>query len=326
YLKRIFLANMEIEGGEAGEDAKERAQSLAERRAPALIDEYEDIGGSPMNQHANRQADLLQSALSERGFDVKTYTAFQFTEPFIEDVARTAKGDGVKKLIGLPIYPLCGPSTTIQSLEKLRGAVEELTWQPDYDEITGWHTYPPYLRLRSKAIRNLVDQRGLSFDKETKLIFSAHGTPVHYLNEGSRYDQYVREYATIVNQMLGDPGYELGFQNHENRDVDWTEPEIEAVVQNVDADRIIVDPMSFMHEQSETLSELDLELREIAEGEGMEFFRVPIPYDDDSFIELLGDLVEPFIADFDPDLYGYQSCSCCDSDDAMCLNARRHKH
>ncbi|NUB93715.1 ferrochelatase [Haloterrigena sp. SYSU A121-1] len=325
YLERIFLANMEIEGETTPEAARERAHSLAERRVPALIEEYEAIGGSPLNAHAETQAERLESELVARGHDVTTYNGFQFTEPFVEDAATAAAEDGVSNVIGLPLYPLCGPSTTVQALEDLSAAVDDLDWSPEYHEITGWHTHSAYLRLRADAIRDTLEQNGLELGADTRLVFSAHGTPQYYLEEGSRYAQYVDEYAEIVNRMLGDPGYELGYQNHENRDVEWTEPDVESVVENLDAERVVVDPVSFMHEQSETLSELDLELREEAEERGLGFFRVPVPYDDDRFIELLADLVEPFVADFDPEYYGFQSCTCRDSPNAMCLNARRNE-
>ncbi|MFC7165982.1 ferrochelatase [Halospeciosus flavus] len=324
YLERIFLANMEIEGDTTPEEARERARSLAERRVPALLEEYEEIAGSPLNAHAEAQAELLEAELTDRGYDVTTYRGFQFMDPFVEDAAEAAHDDGVDQLVGLPLYPLCGPSTTVQALEELSAALDDLEWSPAYHEITGWHTHSAYLRLRADAIRRVLDQNGLELGEETRLVFSAHGTPTYYLDEGSRYVQYVEEYADVVNKMLGSPGYELGYQNHANRDVEWTQPDVEEVVENLDAERIVVDPMSFMHEQSETLSELDIELREEAEEQGMEFFRVPVPYDDERFIDLLADLVEPFVADFDPEYYGFQSCMCRDDPNAMCLNAGRN--
>src|SRR6056297_1272782 len=111
YLERIILANMDIEGDTTEEAARERASTLAERRAPGLMEEYGEIGGSPLNAHAGRQADLVESELRDRGYDVETYVGYQFMEPFIGDAAEAAHDDGVDRLIGLPVYPLCGPST-----------------------------------------------------------------------------------------------------------------------------------------------------------------------------------------------------------------------
>ena len=152
-------------------------------------------------------------------------------------------------------------------------------------------------------------------------MFSAHGTPQHYLEEGSRYQRYVEEYCHSQSALLGLDGYELGYQNHENRDIPWTEPDIESLIETLDVERIVVEPVSFMHEQSETLSELDAELREEAEASELEFYRVPVPHDDDRFPGLLADLIEPFLTGIDPGYYNLRQCQCRDDPQAKCLNA-----
>ncbi|WP_135664136.1 ferrochelatase [Halorhabdus rudnickae] len=322
YLERIFFNNREIEGDTTEAEARERSRELAERRAGPLIEEYEEIGGSPLNGQAREQADALQERLQERGRDVETYIGMQFTEPFIEDALDAAIEDGHEQIIGLPIYPLCGPSTTVDALEELRKAADEREFDA-LQEISGWHRHPDYPRLRADAIEAYAEERGVDLtDPETTLVFSAHGTPQYYLTEeGSRYDTYVTEYVETVAGLLDVDSYELGYQNHENRDIPWTEPEIEDVIETVDAERVVVEPISFMHEQSETLSELDVELAEEANAAGLEFHRVPIPHDDDRFVGVLEDLVEPFLADFDPAVYQFRQCQCRDEPGTMCLNA-----
>ena len=80
--------------------------------------------------------------------------------------------------------------------------------------------------------------------------------------------------------------------DHTNRPIDWTTPDIYEVIAGIDAEAVIVVPVSFMHEQSETLAELDHDLREQAEARGLRFHRVPVPHDDERFIAVLADLVE----------------------------------
>ncbi|XGI82810.1 ferrochelatase [Halorutilales archaeon Cl-col2-1] len=297
YLERIFLDNMSLEGGMSEEDARKRASKLAERRAPGLMEEYEEMGGgSPLIPQAKSQAQMVEDALVSRGFDVETYFGMQFTEPFISDAVEEAKEDGVDRIIGLPIYPLCGPSTTVSSLEDLSDAVEESDWDGEYNEITGWHEHPDYVDIRVENIRDYAEAEEVDLnDDDTELVFSAHGTPIHYLEEGSRYDQYVEEHCAEVADRLGVDSYTIGYQNHENRDIDWTEPDTEEVIEEIDAERVVVDAVSFMHEQSETLSELDIELAEEAEEEGLELYRVPVPHDDPRFGSVLADLIQPVI-------------------------------
>jgi ferrochelatase len=322
YLERIFMNNADLEGDTTEEEARQRSRQLAERRAPGLIEEYEEIGGSPLDPQAKAQADALQAELDARDLDATTYVGFQFTEPFIADAVEQAHEDGVDELLGLPVYPLCGASTTVASLEELTDAVEARDWDVPVHEITGWHKHPTYNRIRAGNIQEFADEEGLDLgDDDTELLFSAHGTPSHYLNEGSRYDVYVDEFCDVMASELSVESYSLGFQNHGNRKIPWTEPEVEEVITDLDAERVVVEPISFMHEQSETLSELDDELREEAEAAGLDFYRVPVPHDDERFGGVLADLVEPFIADFDPSYYQFRQCQCKDTPGTMCLNA-----
>jgi ferrochelatase len=328
YLERIFLNNASLEEADTEDEARERARQLAERRAPSLIEEYEEIGGSPLNPQAEAQAEALAAELDSRGYDAETYVGMQFTEPFIEDAVAAAREDDVDQLVGLPVYPLCGASTTVAALEELTGAVADRDWDVPVAQITGWHRHPTYNAIRADNVRRFADENGLDLtDSGTELVYSAHGTPRHYLDEGSRYDAYVEEFCEVIASKLGVESYSLGYQNHENRDIPWTEPEVEDVVEDLGAEegveRVVVEPISFMHEQSETLSELDDELQEEAEEVGLDFYRVPVPHDDDRFESVLADLAEPFVGDFAPGYYQYRRCQCADSADAMCLNAPR---
>jgi len=325
YLTRIFYSNADLEEYDSEAAAMERSRELANRRAPGLLEEYGEIGGSPLNPQSEAQAEALQEALLARGHDVEVYVGYQFMEPLVEDAAAAAHEDGVDRLVGLPIYPLCGPSTNVAALDELEAAIESADgWEPAFDAITGWHRHPLYNRIRAENVESFAADRGLDLDDgDTTLLFSAHGTPKYYLEEGSRYDRYVDEWCEAMAGMLGVDDYVLGFQNHENRDIPWTEPDVEDAVEDVDADRVVVEPVSFMHEQSETLSELDVELREEAEAEGIELHRVPVPHDDERFPRVLADLVEPFLAGFEPDYYQFRQCQCRDEPGTYCLNAPR---
>lgn len=293
YLQRIFLANAELDPGASVQDQRRRSRELAERRLPGLLEEYEEIGGSPLNVQAERQAEALETELRGRGMEATTHVGMQFTEPFIEEAVREAEEAGADHLVGLPVYPLCGRSTTVAALDELERALEERGWGVETSYVSGWHRHPGYLELRADALRRYCEDHGLDLhDPDTRLVFSAHGTPVEYLAGDNRYDAYVREYCHEMARRLGDPAWEVGFQNHGNRPVEWTQPEVDHVVIRADARILVVDAVSFMHEQSETLSELDGELREVAEESGREFHRVPIPHDDPRFVAVLADLAQ----------------------------------
>jgi ferrochelatase len=320
YLERIFLSNMEMEDIDDEEAARERARGLAEKRAPGLLAEYEEMGPSPLKQQAREQADALGDELTERGYDVEIYNGMQYTEPFVADALEEARDDGVDEIVALPVYPLCGRTTTVEALEMTEDALEEFDWSPEYTEVTGWHEHPDYVDLRAENLEEFVESEGVEIGENAELLFSAHGTPTKYL-EGDlafRYDEYVEEFCDWTATRLGVEDYLLGYQNHENRGVEWTEPETEEVIEEVEADHVVVEPVSFMREQSETLSELDIELREECEELGIELHRAPIPHDDPRFAGVLADLVEPIIGDEDLGDWGMGQCRCKDTEGTYC--------
>lgn len=331
FLERIFFTNASLEDQPTEEARRARSRQLAERRAPGLIAEYEEIGGSPLNAQARAEAAALKEELHARGYPVEVYTAFQYTDPLIEDVVRQARAEGVEHLIGLTVYPLCGYSTNVASLDDVTRAIADLGWDDVvFEGITGWHRHPAYLQMRADAIRRTVAEAGLDLqDPETRLVFSAHGTPIKYLDAGSGYARYVDEFCQEVAALLGlaPDAYALGFQNHTNRRIAWTEPDIEAVIQQIDAKTVVVDPVSFMHEQSETLAELDHELREEAEERGLAFHRVRIPLDDPRYPAVLADLMEPFLEGLvGSDVRSsaglqYGACRCRPKSGTFCMNS-----
>lgn len=303
FLERIFSLNAPLMGGNPTPDeVAARSRKLAEDRAPGLIEEYREIGGSPLHAQAREQAEKLEAELWSRGHDATVLLGMQFTEPSIAEAVARAREAGATRLIGLPVYPLAGPSTTVAALRELDRCVAKAGWDVVVERIAGWHRHPDYIRLRGDAVRRTVADAGVSLtDPGTRLVFSAHGTPIRYLEGGNGYEAYVRDFCDLLAAEIGVKAYSLGYQNHTNRPgVKWTQPDIDEVIGKVDAERVVVDPVSFMHEQSETLAELDEELREEAEERGLGFHRVRIPHADALFISLLADLVEPLAADAPP--------------------------
>ncbi|MEO5510418.1 MAG: ferrochelatase, partial [Longimicrobiales bacterium] len=245
-------------------------------------------------------------------------------EPSIDDAVRVALEQGATRIIGLPVYPLCGPTTTVAALAALAAAVEQQSLSAAVWEVSGWHRHPAYIEFRAQLIRETAAHAGISLDDpRVHLVFSAHGTPLKYLREGSRYEEYVVDCCKAVATAAGASTYTIGYQNHSNRPLEWTQPAVDSVIDGIDADHVVVDAVSFMHEQSETLAELDHELREHAEKRSLAFHRVPIDHDAPAFISVLADLVSPFL-ERNVDVLStspLQPCQCRCTPGTYCLNA-----
>ena len=324
FLERIFQANAPLEADTLESARGARSRQLAQARAPGLAEAYRAIGGSPLNAQSRDQADALAAELRRSGLEASCYAAFQFTAPSPADALARALADGVEQLVGLPVYPLCGQSTTVAALAALEHAARWAGWQGRVLEIGGWHLHPDYLPLHVDHVREFCRARAVELDDpHTALLFSIHGTPLHYLEGRSRYDRYVEEACAGIARGLDVRRYHMGYQNHTNRPIEWTPPDVADVVRALDAARVVVVAPSFMHEQSETLVELDHDLRELAEGRGLEFYRVPVPHADPRFIRVLADLVEARIADAPGATLTLRRCVCRPGGAARCTNGLR---
>ena len=321
FLERIFLQNADLERDEA---ALARARKLAADRAPGLLADYLTIGGSPLNAQAEAQSDALQEAIENQGVDARAYAVFQFTPPSIRAGVERAHDDGVDLLVGLPVYPMCGHSTTVAALDTVQTALDQLGWGAPFVGIAGWHHYPDYLSMRVDHIGEFVRSEGLDLDDpETILYFSAHGTPVKYLTEGSRYDRYVEQHCKDIANGLGGVRFAVGFQNHTNRRIQWTQPDNEDRIATLSEKRLVLDAVSFMHEQSETLAELDRDLRALLASQDKEMYRVPVPHDDARFIAVLADLVGEAVRQYQGEHTGLAACRCRPAGDTWCTNGAR---
>ena len=324
FLERIFYNNAPLEAFATDAERQARSEMLAQRRAPGLVADYERIGGSPLAAQARQQAVMVEVALRERGHAVKSYVGMQFTEPTIAEAVASAHRDGVTRLIGLPVFPLCGTSTNVAALNDVQKALDAMGWDVPFHPITGWHFHPKYVTLRTENIRQYAEDEGLDLDDpDTLLYFSAHGTPIKYLAAGSRYDGYVEEHCRQIAEALGGGAYTIGYQNHSNRGIAWTLPDNADHIKTLAAKRLVVVPISFVHEQSETLSELDLDFKEEVEAEGMTMHRVPVPHDDPALGEALADLAMPFLRDEAPATHGLHPCRCRPKAGTVCTNGHR---
>ena len=115
----------------------------------------------------------------------------------------------------------------------------------------------------------------------------------------------------------------MGFQNHTHRGVPWTGPENEERIPSVTETHLVVDPVSFVHEQSETLAELDHELKAFAEGHGKVFHRIPVPHDHEAFPAFLATLVEEVLRASGGQASGLAPCRCRPGSGTWCTNGAR---
>ncbi|KZL49952.1 ferrochelatase [Nodularia spumigena] len=276
---------------------KPLAWFIATRRTTTSQANYKQIGGgSPLRRITEEQGQALKQHLGDLGQEVDIYVGMRYWHPYTEEAIAQIAADNIEHLVILPLYPQFSISTSGSSfrlLDKLWREKPEL--QPiDYTVIPSWYKEPSYLQAMAELIAQELDQ--CPNPDEAHIFFSAHGVPKSYVEEaGDPYEQEIEECTALIMQTLNRPNlYTLAYQSRVGP-VEWLQPYTEDALQQLGAQGVkdlVVVPISFVSEHIETLQEIDIEYREIAEESGIQNFRrAAAPNTHPVFIKALADLV-----------------------------------
>lgn len=276
---------------------KPLAWFISSTRAIKSQANYEKIGGgSPLRRITEAQAQEIESQLNERGEDAKVYIGMRYWYPFTEEAIEQIKRDGIEQLVILPLYPQFSISTSGSSFRLLQKIWREnpSLQPPWYTVIPDWYNLPGYLQAMADLIGKEIDK--CPEPETAHVFFSAHGVPVSYVEEaGDPYQQEIEECAKLIMETLGRKNnYTLAYQSKVGP-VEWLKPYTEDAIPELAAQGVkdlVVVPISFVSEHIETLEEIDIEYREIAEEAGIHTFnRVPALDTHPIFIQAMVDLI-----------------------------------
>jgi ferrochelatase len=282
---------------------KPLAWLISSLRTKKSEENYRQIGGgSPLRQITEAQAEALERQLAAIGQQAQVYIGMRYWHPFTEEAIACIKRDGLRQLVILPLYPQFSISTSGSSFR----VIEEI-WQQDpslrqieYTLIPSWYDNPEYLQ----AMADLIAQELAKFPEPDRahLFFSAHGVPQSYVEEaGDPYQREIEECTRLIVKTLNRPNpYTLAYQSRVGP-VEWLKPYTETALQELGAQGVkdlLVVPISFVSEHIETLQEIDIEYREIAEAAGIDNFqRVPALNTHPGFINALAELAVKSLKD-----------------------------
>ncbi len=276
---------------------KPLAWLISNSRAKQSQQNYSQIGGgSPLRRITEQQADALKHSLEAAGQPTEMYIGMRYWYPFTEEAIARIKRDGIEELVVLPLYPQYSISTSGSSFRLL-----QKLWKEDpslerirYTVIPSWYARPGYVRAMADLITKELDQ--LPDPSAGHVFFSAHGVPVSYVEEvGDPYQREIEHCVELIMQALGRPNaHTLAYQSRVGP-VEWLQPYTEEAIAELaeqGINNLVVVPISFVSEHIETLQEIDMEYREIAEEAGIETFRrVPALNTHPGFIDDMGKMV-----------------------------------
>ncbi|KAL6785866.1 FEC1 [Auxenochlorella protothecoides x Auxenochlorella symbiontica] len=269
-------------------------------RAPKSRRGYAAIGGgSPLRAITQEQADALAGALADRAVPARAYVAMRYWAPTTEQAVAALKADRINKLVVLPLYPQFSVSTSGSSLRLLERLLREDAQlaAARHVVIPSWYARPGYVA----ASCDLIQAELARFPAEAdgvEIFFSAHGVPQSYVDEGDPYKEEMEQCVALIMTELAARGvrntHTLAYQSRVGP-VQWLRPYTDDAIRYLGERRVrglLAVPISFVSEHIETLEEIDMEYRELAEEVGIKSWgRVPALNTNPVFIADLADAV-----------------------------------
>ena len=259
---------------------------------------YEKIGGgSPLRRITEEQARALEQALAKRNINARAYVGMRYWNPFIEQALDQIRRDQVDHLVILPLYPQFSVSTTGSSLNRMQAiAAETGNSLPQISVVCSWEADPNYIAAMAAAAREELALFPDQDPSQTHILFSAHSVPVRYIDEGDPYlDQTKRTVELIMERLGTHRPHTLSFQSKVGP-VEWLKPATNETIPSLAREgvsQLMLVPVSFVSEHSETLYEMDILYRDAAAEAGIaNYRRVPTMNCRADFIEALAKLVE----------------------------------
>ncbi|HVV65378.1 MAG TPA: ferrochelatase [Rhizomicrobium sp.] len=267
---------------------------IARRRAPLTRRIYARIGGrSPILEETEAQARALEQALALRGLTARAFIAMRCWNPSSDDAARSLKAWGAERIVLLPLYPQFSTTTTASSLADWARAARKAQISAPGAIVCCYPTAKGFVVALVQSIRQTMAKMdpGLSY----RLLLSAHGLPERVIRRGDPYQWQVEQTARAVVEELGiaDLDWTVCYQSRVGP-LKWIGPATDAEIRRAGAEGlgVIVAPIAFVSEHSETLVELDMDYCELARNSGVpQYLRAPVVGVRETFIEALAELV-----------------------------------
>ena len=256
------------------------AKWISARRAPVAKSIYEEIGGaSPIVPLTQQQAVALEKELaSDSGWEeVKSFVVMRYWHPRAADVARKVADFDPSQVVLLPLYPQFSTTTSGSSLKEWEGAAKAAGLTAQTAAVCCHPLAGEFIRAHGDLIQAAIEKAG--GPENVRVLFSAHGLPTKVIAGGDPYQWQVEQTTAAVVRALGIPG--LDWVNcYQSRvgPLEWIGPATDEEIGRAaeDGKKIVLVPIAFVSEHSETLVELDIEYRKLAEQSGVAtYIRVP---------------------------------------------------
>jgi ferrochelatase len=270
------------------------AKLISRRRAPIARDIYAKLGGSsPILGQTYNQAGALKTALDGSATHYETFVSMRYTAPRAADVAEQVKRYRPNKIVLLPLYPQFSTTTTRSSLREWHVIAKALRLDAQVSTVCCYPQNAGFVAAQAALIAESI--ASLPPNVRFRVLFSAHGLPKRVVAAGDPYQAQVEQTATALAAALQRTplDWRVTYQSRVGP-MAWIGPATDEEIKRAGAEglAVVIAPIAFVSEHSETLVELDIEYAHLAAASGVaHYVRVPTVGTHPEFIEGLARLV-----------------------------------
>ncbi len=268
------------------------AKLISKRRSPIAKKIYREIGNkSPILELTQDQAKSLENSLLKEG-DYKCFVVMRCWHPRASEVIKEVKEYNPNEIVLLPLYPQYSASTSGSSIKEWNELCAKENYKVKTKTICCYPTDNKFLESHANLIKKTIKNLD---NKNFKLLFSAHGLPEIKIKKGDPYQWQVEQTVEgIMSKLMNEnPDHIISYQSRVGP-LKWIGPSTDEMIIKYSQEKkgIVIVPVAFVSEHSETLVELDIEYKKLAEKNGCSFYkRVPALGIEESFIKGLAELV-----------------------------------
>lgn len=264
------------------------AKLITWQRKKEAKSNYEALGGkSPIVGYTRQLISKLENKI-----DATVHMVMRYTPPFAKDTIEKFKD--IDEIYAIPLYPHYSKTTTRSSFDELEEQIKKYGLKAKVVKLEHYYKNPEYLNAIVERIKQSI---GSDDPSEFELVFSAHGLPQRIIDKGDSYQRHIKYNVFYARKALLEAGVHfhnthLAYQSRLGP-LEWIRPYLEDKLKSLKKKKVIIYPIAFTMDNSETEFELDVEYREIADELGFEQYRVAkAPNDHPAFVDCIANLYE----------------------------------
>ena len=250
---------------------------------------YSLIGRSLLTEITMEQARLVEAELVASGDAVPVYVGMRNWKPYIPDVVRKMRADGIEEFASICM----APQNSRTSVGLYRRAVEAESAGLKIDFTEGWAQHPLLAQAFAERLRPAWEKLSDEIGAPVPVLFTAHSVPTRTVEppaagEGQPrqwpaglspdpYAQDARHTAELVAALVPEiPRWWFAFQSQGASGGPWIGPSVEETLESIAAGgaaSVLLQPIGFLCDHVEILFDVDIAFREFAVKLGMRLER-----------------------------------------------------